>query len=65
MVLAHPPADVSIETFIRENSALHLENEKLVKLVKQKKTEVELWKSKYENQMGQVIQVFPTSISLD
>lgn len=49
----HPiMADADMEIFIKENSALNLDNEKLIKLVKQKKTEVELWKSKYENQMG-------------
>ena len=45
-------AGATVDVLIRENSALHLDNEKLNKLLKQKKTESELWKSKYENQMG-------------
>lgn len=49
--------DNRLESFVRENSSLHLENEKLAKVVKQRKTEADLWKQKYENQMQQVIQI--------
>lgn len=44
-------SDNKMDSFIKENSSLVLENEKLLKLAKQKKTESELWKSKYESQM--------------
>jgi regulator of replication initiation timing len=46
-----------MDSFVKENSSLHLDNEKLVKLVKQKKTEADLWKSKYKTQMQQIIQI--------
>lgn len=49
--------DSKIDSFIRENSTLHLDNEKLAKIAHQRKTEAELWKQKYENQVQQVIQV--------
>lgn len=53
-------ASQTVEGLIRENSALHLECEKLGKALKQRKTEAELWKSKYEAQMAQVVQVKAT-----
>jgi regulator of replication initiation timing len=41
--------DNKMESFIRDNSSLQIENEKLLKLAKQKRTESDLWKSKYDN----------------
>jgi regulator of replication initiation timing len=49
--------DSRADSFLRENSSLHLDVDKLTKIAKQKKTEADLWKSKYETQMQQIIQI--------
>ncbi|KAM3140370.1 hypothetical protein pb186bvf_007530 [Paramecium bursaria] len=49
--------DNTIENYVRDNQTLHLEVEKAQKLARQRKTDADLWKSKYENQMQQILQI--------
>lgn len=50
-------SDHNVEAFLKENGMLQNENEKLIKLSRQRKTDADLWKSKYENQMQQILQI--------
>ncbi|CAD8075723.1 unnamed protein product [Paramecium primaurelia] len=49
--------DSNVESYIKENNMLQTENEKLIKLSRQRKTDADLWKSKYENQLQQILQM--------
>ncbi|CAD8123175.1 unnamed protein product [Paramecium sonneborni] len=49
--------DANVESYIKENNMLQTENEKLIKLSRQRKTDADLWKSKYENQLQQILQM--------
>ncbi|CAD8110543.1 unnamed protein product [Paramecium primaurelia] len=49
--------DTNVESYIKENNMLQTENEKLIKLSRQRKTDADLWKSKYENQLQQILQM--------
>jgi regulator of replication initiation timing len=42
-----------VEVIVKQNSELLLENEKMSKLIYQKKTELEALKNKYENTINQ------------
>ena len=49
--------DSKVELVLKQNQALSNELDRSQKSVAQKKTECDLWKQKYENQLNQAVQM--------